>query len=81
MPRRPGECLEAGAQQHFGKYGDAFSTLFDPGAMLAVTLSGQLMLIDLIERLTEAGIRVISANTDGLVHPCAAGAETTGKRS
>jgi hypothetical protein len=34
--------------------------------MLAVTLSGQLMLIDLIERLTEVGVRVLSANTDGL---------------
>ena len=50
----------------FGKYGDSFSTLFDPGAMLAVTLSGQLMLIDLIERLSEAGVRILSANTDGL---------------
>ena len=50
----------------FGKFGDSFSTLFDPAAMLAVTLSGQLMLIDLIERLTEAGVEVVSANTDGL---------------
>jgi hypothetical protein len=50
----------------FGKYGDSYSTLFDPGAMLAVTLSGQLMLIDLIERLTAVGVRVLSANTDGL---------------
>ena len=33
---------------------------------MAVTLSGQLMLIDLIERLTDARVRVISANTDGL---------------
>jgi hypothetical protein len=50
----------------FGKFGDTYSSLFDPGAMLAVTLSGQLLLIDLIERLAEAGVRVISANTDGL---------------
>ena len=34
--------------------------------MMAVTLSGQLMVIDLIERLTEAGVEVVSANTDGL---------------
>jgi hypothetical protein len=50
----------------FGKYGDSFSSLFDLGAMLAVTLSGQLMLIDLIERLARVGARVLSANTDGL---------------
>jgi hypothetical protein len=50
----------------FGKYGDSYSTLFDPGAMLGVTLSGQLLLIDLIERLTAADILAISANTDGL---------------
>ncbi len=50
----------------FGKFGDCYSSLFDPEALLAVTLSGQLMLIDLIERLTEAKVRVISANTDGL---------------
>jgi hypothetical protein len=50
----------------FGKFGDAHSTLFDPAALIAVTISGQLMLIDLIERLTAAGVRVVSANTDGL---------------
>jgi P4 family phage/plasmid primase-like protien len=49
-----------------GKTGDPYSTLYDPGAFLAVTISGQLMLIDLIERLTRAKVRVISANTDGL---------------
>jgi P4 family phage/plasmid primase-like protien len=49
-----------------GKTADPYSTLYDPGAFLAVTLSGQLMLIDLIERFTEAKVRVISANTDGL---------------
>lgn len=50
----------------FGKFGDPYSSLFDLGALLTVTLSGQLMLIDLIERLDEAGVEVLSANTDGL---------------
>jgi hypothetical protein len=49
-----------------GKTGDPYSTLYDPAAFLAVTLAGQLMLIDLIERLTAAKVQVISANTDGL---------------
>ena len=50
----------------FGKFGDPFSTLFDLRAMMAVTLTGQLMLIDLIERLREVEAEVLSANTDGL---------------
>jgi hypothetical protein len=50
----------------FGKLGDPHSSLYDPAAFLAVTLSGELMLIDLIERLTAAKVRVLSANTDGL---------------
>ena len=50
----------------FGKFGDPYSSLFDLSALLSVTLSGQLMLIDLIERLDEAGVEVLSANTDGL---------------
>jgi hypothetical protein len=50
----------------FGKLGDSWSTLFDPGAFIAVTLSGQLMLLDLIERLTLIRVPVLSANTDGI---------------
>jgi DNA polymerase family B len=50
----------------FGKFGDFYSSLFDPSALIAVTLAGQLMLIDLIERLTDGGVAVLSANTDGL---------------
>jgi hypothetical protein len=50
----------------FGKFGSPYSTLYDPAALLAVTLTGQLMLVDLIERLTAAGVKVLSANTDGL---------------
>ena len=52
---------------YFGKFGDSWSVLYDPEAMLRVTISGQLMLIDLIERVTAAGIEVLTANTDGLV--------------
>src|SRR5262249_57828327 len=49
-----------------GKTGDPHSSLYDPAAFLAVTLSGELMLIDLIERLGQAKVRVLSANTDGV---------------
>jgi hypothetical protein len=58
--------LKLVTNSYFGKTGDPYSTLYDPAAFLAVTLSGQLMLLNLIERLTAANVRVLSANTDGL---------------
>lgn len=51
----------------FGKLGDRYSVLYDPAAFLAVTLTGQVLLINLIERLHKIGARVVSANTDGVV--------------
>lgn len=51
----------------FGKLGDPYSDLYDPEAMLRVTLSGQLLIIDLVERLTAAGAEVLFVNTDGIV--------------
>lgn len=60
------DALKLVLNSTFGKYGDRFSSLFDPEAMAAVTLTGQLMLVDLIERLRKAGARVLSVNTDGL---------------
>jgi hypothetical protein len=51
----------------FGKLGDRYSSLFDPAAFASVTLTGQILLINLIERLQKAGARVVSCNTDGLV--------------
>ena len=51
----------------FGKLGNKYSTLYAPQLMLQVTITGQLVLIMLIEMLEEAGISVISGNTDGIV--------------
>lgn len=50
----------------FGKLGNQFSKLFDPPAMAATTLTGQALLINLIEELHAVGARVLSANTDGI---------------
>ena len=60
------DALKLVVNSFFGKLGSIHSTLFDPQAALTVTLSGQLMLIDLIERLAAAGPGVLSANTDGV---------------
>lgn len=51
----------------FGKLGDAFSRIFAPQLMLQVTLTGQLVLLMLIEALEGINIPVVSANTDGIV--------------
>lgn len=51
----------------FGKLGSPFSVLYAPDLLIQVTVSGQLSLLMLIERLELAGIRVVSANTDGIV--------------
>lgn len=51
----------------FGKMGFKESFMYDPKAMTSTTITGQLLLLMLIERLELAGIHVISANTDGIV--------------
>ena len=51
----------------FGKLGSPYSVLYAPHLMIAVTLTGQLALLMLIDRAEAAGIPVVSANTDGVV--------------
>lgn len=54
----------------FGKLGNAYSSLYAPELLIQVTLTGQLSLLMLIERLELSGIPVVSANTDGIVIKC-----------
>lgn len=51
----------------YGKLGSRYSFLFAPELMIRTTLSGQFALLMLIESFEASGIRVISANTDGIV--------------
>lgn len=51
----------------FGKFGSDTFWLYDPKQLLSTTVSGQLGLLMLIEKLYLAGINTISANTDGVV--------------
>lgn len=51
----------------FGKLGSPWSIFYAPSEMIQVTITGQLALLMLIERLELASIAVISANTDGIV--------------
>ena len=54
----------------FGKLGSMYSKLYAPDLMLQVTITGQLMLLMLIEQLEIVGIRVVSSNTDGVEIIC-----------
>lgn len=51
----------------FGKTGDPHSVFFGPRLMIQTTLTGQLSILMLIERLVAKGFEVLSANTDGIV--------------
>ena len=51
----------------FGKLSNRYSCVFSPYHGIAVTMTGQLSLLKLIEKLEKVEGSVISANTDGLV--------------
>jgi hypothetical protein len=61
----------------YGKLGNKWSVLYSPTLMIQVTITGQLALLMLIERMELAGIPVISANTDGVVMRCPVEKEDT----
>lgn len=61
------ESLKITINGTFGKLGNVWSIMYAPDLLLQVTLSGQLSLLMLIERMELACIPVISANTDGIV--------------
>lgn len=50
----------------FGKLWSKYSIFFAPELGVRVTITGQLALLMLIERMELAGIAVVSANTDGI---------------
>lgn len=51
----------------FGKLGSKYSFLYSPDLLIQTTITGQLALLMLIEALTLKDIKVLSANTDGIV--------------
>lgn len=50
----------------YGKFGSKYSWLYSPELLVQTTVTGQLCLLMLIERMTAAGFNVVSANTDGI---------------
>lgn len=54
----------------FGKLGSKWSIFYSPNLLIQVTITGQLSLLMVIERVALRGFKVISANTDGVVIKC-----------
>lgn len=61
------ETLKIVLNGSFGKFGSPFSALYSPNLMIQTTITGQLAVLMLIEAIEQAGISVVSANTDGFV--------------
>jgi hypothetical protein len=75
VAKRLGNMAEADAlklviNSIFGKFLTNYSRLYAPECFLNVVLTGQLVLLMLIERLTSAKISVLSANTDSVIVEC-----------
>ena len=64
------DSLKITVNGSFGKLGSKYSILYSPDLLIQVTITGQLALLMLIETLELRGIRVVSANTDGVVICC-----------
>ncbi len=61
------DTLKIALNGSFGKFGSKYSALYAPELLIQTTITGQLALLMLIERLEAEGVRVVSANTDGIV--------------
>ncbi|HEY6022497.1 MAG TPA: hypothetical protein VIY48_22325, partial [Candidatus Paceibacterota bacterium] len=71
------ENLKVTVNGTFGKTGSPHSILYAPDVVIQILLGGQLYLLMLIEALELAGIKVISANTDGIAMYCPVAMEQT----
>ena len=84
------ETLKIVLNATVGKFSNRYSCLYSPQNFAAVTLTGQLALLMLIEELFEKGFIILSVNTDGILtkysrekideyaHICEAWKEKTG---
>lgn len=64
------DALKITINGSFGKFGSMWSRLYSPNLLIQTTITGQLSLLMLIERLERKDIPVVSANTDGIVIKC-----------
>lgn len=64
------DTLKIAINGSFGKLGSKYSALYSPDLLIQTTVTGQLALLMLIERMEAIGVSVKSANTDGIVILC-----------
>lgn len=64
------KALKIALNGAFGSLGSRFSFVYAPHLMIAVTVTGQLALLMLIEQGESMGIPAVSGNTDGVVFKC-----------
>ena len=64
------DSLKITINASFGKMGSPYSFLYSPDLLIQTTVTGQLALLMLTERVTAKGAKVVSANTDGIVIKC-----------
>ena len=64
------DVLKITANGCFGKTNSIYSFMYAPKMMIQTTVTGQLSLLMMIEKMDSNGIPVISANTDGIVLHC-----------
>lgn len=69
------DTLKIAINGSFGKLGSKYSALYAPDLLIQTTVTGQLALLMLIERMEKIGVSVKSANTDGIVILCPKGKE------
>ena len=60
------DTLRIAVNGTFGKTASRWSPLYSPDLMIAITITGQLTLLSLIEKLEAVGVTTLSANTDGI---------------
>lgn len=65
--KRTSDSLKITINGTYGKLGSEYSILYSPDLLIQTTLSGQLYLLMLVERLEQAGVHVVSGNTDGIM--------------
>ncbi len=61
------DSLKIVINSSFGKFGNRYSSIFSPSLLIHTTLTGQFLLLKLIEMMEMSGVKVVSANTDGIV--------------
>jgi len=60
------DALKLVLNSSYGKFGSQYSYLYSPELLIQTTVTGQLALLMLIERMVAIGAKVMSANTDGI---------------